>query len=145
MPAMPDITSLSFTDNESGLRWADIETGSGAEAIAGCTASVHYSGWFEDGVGFDSSHDRGRPFEVEDLGEGQVVRLDGTTVVVVDQPTGQRWVIRRAACGETCCCAVQGWPVGYDGPISPADPYAALSMLATSVREFRRLSKLEAG
>lgn len=48
---------------ESGLRYEDIETGSG-EAVTGRgqTVIVHYTGWLEDDTRFDSSLDRGEPF-----------------------------------------------------------------------------------
>ena len=55
----------------------DITVGSGAEAVAGAYISVHYTGWlFNDGVRgakFDSSKDRGQPFEFP-LGAGHVIR-----------------------------------------------------------------------
>jgi FKBP-type peptidyl-prolyl cis-trans isomerase len=55
----------------------DIIVGSGAEAVAGAYISVHYTGWlFNDGVRgakFDSSKDRGQPFEFP-LGAGHVIR-----------------------------------------------------------------------
>jgi FKBP-type peptidyl-prolyl cis-trans isomerase FkpA len=55
----------------------DIAVGSGAEAVAGAYISVHYTGWlFNDGVRgakFDSSKDRGQPFEFP-LGAGHVIR-----------------------------------------------------------------------
>jgi FKBP-type peptidyl-prolyl cis-trans isomerase FkpA len=47
----------------SGLRYTDIETGSGETATgAGQTIIVHYTGWLEDGTRFDSSKDRNEPF-----------------------------------------------------------------------------------
>lgn len=69
---MPDsgITSLQITD---------LSTGSGAEARQGQTVSVHYTGWLYDGSAadkrgtkFDSSVDRGQPFDFG-LGQGQVI------------------------------------------------------------------------
>lgn len=48
---------------DSGLRYQDLEVGTGAEATGlGCTAIVHYTGWLEDGTRFDSSRDRDEPF-----------------------------------------------------------------------------------
>jgi len=47
--------------------------GTGAEAAAGQTVSVHYTGWLTDGQKFDSSKDRNQPFEFS-LGAGMVIR-----------------------------------------------------------------------
>ena len=57
----------------------DTKIGDGAEATAGQRISVHYTGWlFDDstpdnkGKKFDSSRDRGQPFQFQ-LGVGQVI------------------------------------------------------------------------
>ncbi len=51
----------------------DIRPGTGAVATAGQTVSVHYVGTLTDGNKFDSSRDRGKPFEFK-LGAGQVIK-----------------------------------------------------------------------
>ena len=68
------------TSNVSALIKTDVKTGEGAEATAGRSVSVHYTGWLYDetapdhkGAKFDSSRDRGTPFEFT-LGAGQVIR-----------------------------------------------------------------------
>jgi peptidylprolyl isomerase len=45
------------------LRYIDIKLGTGAPALPGQTYTVHYTGWLYDGTKFDSSVDRGQPFE----------------------------------------------------------------------------------
>lgn len=45
------------------LRIEDLLVGSGKECVKGALILTHYRGWLEDGTQFDSSHDRGRPFE----------------------------------------------------------------------------------
>ena len=61
------------TTTASGLKYTDLEVGQGAEAKAGQTVNVHYTGWLENGTKFDSSHDRKTPFSFY-LGGGQVIR-----------------------------------------------------------------------
>jgi FKBP-type peptidyl-prolyl cis-trans isomerase len=56
-----------------GLKYTDEVVGTGAEATAGKTAVVHYTGWLTDGKKFDSSKDRGQPFSFP-LGRGQVIK-----------------------------------------------------------------------
>jgi FKBP-type peptidyl-prolyl cis-trans isomerase len=55
------------------LKMEDQVVGEGAEATAGKTVSVHYTGTLTDGSKFDSSRDRGRPFDFV-LGGGQVIK-----------------------------------------------------------------------
>ena len=61
----------------SGLQYEDTVEGTGAEAKRGNLVSVHYTGWlYTNGVAgtkFDSSKDRGQPFQFS-LGGGQVIR-----------------------------------------------------------------------
>ncbi|MGA0609082.1 FKBP-type peptidyl-prolyl cis-trans isomerase [Caldimonas sp. KR1-144] len=61
----------------SGLQYEDTVAGSGDTAAAGHEVRVHYTGWlYNDGVAgrkFDSSKDRGDPFEFS-LGAGMVIR-----------------------------------------------------------------------
>jgi FKBP-type peptidyl-prolyl cis-trans isomerase len=58
---------------DSGLQYIVVAEGDGDEAKAGDTVSVHYTGWLVDGNKFDSSRDRGRPFEFP-LGASRVIK-----------------------------------------------------------------------
>ncbi len=57
----------------SGLQYQVLNPGTGAIATAGHMVSVHYTGWLTDGKKFDSSVDRGQPFQFS-LGAGQVIK-----------------------------------------------------------------------
>lgn len=54
------------------LKIEDIEEGSGPEVKSGDTVSIHYTGTLTDGTKFDSSVDRGTPFETK-IGVGDVI------------------------------------------------------------------------
>ena len=62
------------------LQKVDVKQGAGAEAVAGKPVIVHYTGWIYDdskpdkkGAKFDSSRDRGQPFDFP-LGAGRVIK-----------------------------------------------------------------------
>jgi FKBP-type peptidyl-prolyl cis-trans isomerase len=60
----------------NGLKYTDTKTGDGATATPGNKVSVHYTGWLYNngakGAKFDSSVDRGQPFQFT-LGAHQVI------------------------------------------------------------------------
>ncbi len=68
---------MPATTTASGLIINDTEVGTGKTAVAGQKVSVHYTGYLffggERGKKFDSSVDRGEPFEFG-LGAGQVIK-----------------------------------------------------------------------
>ena len=80
-PGPGPVTPSSKTDAKvTQLQKIDVKTGTGAEAAAGKVVFVHYTGWLYDptatgqkGAKFDSSRDRGTPFNFP-LGGGQVIR-----------------------------------------------------------------------
>ena len=57
----------------SGLKYEDLKVGDGAEAKKGDRVEVHYTGRLTDGKKFDSSVDRGKPFQFS-LGRGEVIK-----------------------------------------------------------------------
>lgn len=80
----PAATTETETKSEatqmSELQMTDVQVGDGAEAQAGQVVSVHYTGWVYDasapnkqGAKFDSSVDRGQPFQFP-LGAGRVIQ-----------------------------------------------------------------------
>lgn len=64
--------STPVVENKS-MEIEDLVVGTGAEATVGKVISVHYTGTLTDGTKFDSSKDRGEPFEFT-LGAGQVIQ-----------------------------------------------------------------------
>ena len=67
------IMAEETTTTPSGLQIKTLVVGTGEAASAGKTAVVHYTGWLLDGTKFDSSVDRGAPFEFS-LGAGRVIK-----------------------------------------------------------------------
>jgi FKBP-type peptidyl-prolyl cis-trans isomerase len=57
----------------SNLKIEDLKVGTGDSPKPGDVVSVHYTGWLENGTKFDSSVDRGEPFEFV-IGQGQVIQ-----------------------------------------------------------------------
>ncbi|MDT3677800.1 MAG: FKBP-type peptidyl-prolyl cis-trans isomerase [Burkholderiaceae bacterium] len=68
---------MAYQTTASGLQYEDVVAGSGDEAQKGDEVRVHYTGWlYQSGAAgrkFDSSKDRGEPFEFP-LGAGHVIR-----------------------------------------------------------------------
>lgn len=58
---------------DSGLQYEDLEVGGGASPSKGQTVTVHYTGTLTNGKKFDSSRDRGQPFQFK-IGVGQVIK-----------------------------------------------------------------------
>ncbi len=69
----PVDNSTNVITTESGLKYIDLEVGTGATPQRGNTVVVHYTGTLEDGTKFDSSRDRGQPFSFK-IGVGQVIK-----------------------------------------------------------------------
>ena len=68
------ICYTNYMEEKQGeLRVEDLKVGSGPEVKDGDTVVMHYSGKLEDGTQFDSSYDRGVPFETK-IGVGYVIK-----------------------------------------------------------------------
>jgi FKBP-type peptidyl-prolyl cis-trans isomerase len=71
-----DAATNQVIEMPNGLKYTDTKTGDGATATPGNKVSVHYTGWLYNngtkGTKFDSSVDRGQPFQFT-LGAHQVI------------------------------------------------------------------------
>jgi peptidylprolyl isomerase len=71
------IDPAKMTPTNSGLRYQDLVAGQGKMPGAGQTCAVHYTGWLwesgKKGKKFDSSVDRGEPFDFA-CGAGMVIK-----------------------------------------------------------------------
>ncbi len=72
-PGTGSVSGSKPVTTESGLQYEDVKVGTGKTAVAGRTVTVHYTGTLTDGTKFDSSRDRGQPFEFT-LGAGSVIK-----------------------------------------------------------------------
>ena len=82
LPAYADEKSEKKSDSKmvqtgTGLQYEDVVVGKGAQPHTGQTCVMHYTGWLWEngakGKKFDSSVDRGEPFEFA-IGARQVIR-----------------------------------------------------------------------
>jgi peptidylprolyl isomerase len=75
--AQDDKKEKKMTKTESGLQYRDVKEGTGEKPKKGQTCVVHYTGWLwvDDAKGrkFDSSKDRGEPFDFP-VGQGRVIK-----------------------------------------------------------------------
>ncbi|MGZ6987350.1 MAG: FKBP-type peptidyl-prolyl cis-trans isomerase [Thermoanaerobaculia bacterium] len=80
-PATPAATAAKkesqMKTTPSGLQYEDTKEGAGASPKTGQTCVMYYTGWLWEnsakGKKFDSSVDRGRPFEFQ-IGRGMVIK-----------------------------------------------------------------------
>jgi peptidylprolyl isomerase len=76
-PAAISLYRSAMTETKSGLQFEDTVAGTGASPATGQTCVMHYTGWLwvngAKGSKFDSSVDRGRPFEFP-IGQGRVIK-----------------------------------------------------------------------
>lgn len=82
------------------LRVEDIVEGTGKACVKGALILAHYTGWLEDGTKFDSSRDRGQPFQCV-IGTRRVIQ--GWDIGLMGMKVGGRrklWVPAHLAYGE---------------------------------------------
>lgn len=57
----------------SELQITDIQVGEGKAVVKGALITTQYRGFLEDGTPFDSSYERGKPFQCV-IGTGRVIK-----------------------------------------------------------------------
>ena len=96
-----DAADNQVTEMPDGLKYTDTKIGDGATAKAGNKVSVNYTGWLYNngskGAKFDSSLDRGQPFQFT-LGAHQVIpgwdegvagmKVGGTRTLIIPPALG---------------------------------------------------------
>lgn len=78
------------TPSSTGLYYIQTKKGSGSKPETGMKVKVHYNGTFLDGTKFDSSYDRGEPYEFT-LGKGQVIK--GWDEGIANMQKGEKGVL----------------------------------------------------
>lgn len=62
-----------YITTPSGLKYRDLQEGTGEQPLLGQMVVVHYTGTLTDGTKFDSSRDRNQPFSFP-IGKGRVIK-----------------------------------------------------------------------
>jgi len=83
-----DLANAVRTDE--GLEYIVRQEGTGAKPTAGQTITAHYTGYLLDGTKFDSSVDRGQPFQTP-IGVGRVIK--GWDLAFLDMKVGEKRVL----------------------------------------------------
>jgi len=107
----------------SSLQIEDLKAGSGAEATAGQTVTVHYVGTLTDGTKFDSSRDRNEGFTFK-LGAGMVIK--GWDQGVAGMKIGQ---LRKLTIPSDLAYGARGYP-----PVIPANATLVFEVELLSVK-----------
>ncbi|MDC7702780.1 FKBP-type peptidyl-prolyl cis-trans isomerase [Vogesella indigofera] len=82
------------------LRIEDLQPGDGKAVVKGALITTQYRGWLEDGTCFDSSYQRGKPFQCV-IGSGRVIK--GWDLGLIGMRVGGKrklWVPAHLAYGE---------------------------------------------
>ena len=84
----------------NNLQVSDVVVGEGKAVVKGALIKAHYTGLLEDGTKFDSSYDRGQPFQCV-IGTGRVIK--GWDIGLMGMKVGGKrklWVPAHLAYGE---------------------------------------------
>jgi peptidylprolyl isomerase len=103
-PASAKTAAAKTVTLPDGLKYTEVKVGKGAMPRAGQTAVVHYTGTFLDGRKFDSSRDRGTPFEFV-LAQHRVIKCWDEAVATMR--VGGR---RKLVCPPQLAYGAKGYP-----------------------------------
>lgn len=96
---------VKVTEMDSGVIALDFVRPEGEGTKAGDRVFVHYSGWIESGMQFDSSRPRGQPFELGFPAPGRLI--EGWNIGLADMTIGTK---RRLIIPSAAGYGVQGQP-----------------------------------
>ncbi|MBN1826676.1 MAG: FKBP-type peptidyl-prolyl cis-trans isomerase [Candidatus Eisenbacteria bacterium] len=85
-----DVDLSAKVEGEKGLSWIVREEGTGPVPQKGQRIRAHYTGYLMNGTKFDSSVDRGQPFETE-IGIGRVIQ--GWDMAFTSMKVGEKRVL----------------------------------------------------
>jgi len=91
VPARPNVAGLKLTKNESSLQWADVVPGKGVQSESGDEVVVHFTGWLDSGVIFDSSWVSNQAITIPDIGEAPII--DGLNEGLIGMRAGGERVL----------------------------------------------------
>ena len=90
MAVLEDAYPGQMQTTESGLKYIVVEAGEGPKPQSGTSIRAHYTGKFLSGRVFDSSVQRGEPFELE-VGMGRVIK--GWDEALLDMQKGEKRIL----------------------------------------------------
>ncbi len=77
--------SVSSKPTATGLYIKQVKKGSGAKVQMGDATLVHYTGYFADGKVFDSSVQRGEPYQLQSAGMDQVISAWNEAILTMSE------------------------------------------------------------
>jgi peptidylprolyl isomerase len=107
-PLPYSIEGKRIIETNSGLKYYVVAEGNGLKPVKGNKVKVHYTGYFENGEIFDSSVERGFPFEFE-VGQGKVIKGWDEGLLLMKQGGKSRFLIpHQLAYGENTIGPIPG-------------------------------------
>ncbi len=123
-PKSPPTVSGTTVSGSQGLKYVDVKIGCGPEVKSGNNVTVIYTGWLQsNGKLFDSSYEHGGTYQVQNVGQAQVIQGWNLGLIGM-KPGGTRRLIIPAALGY----GAQGQP-----PTIPANATLVFDITLVSI------------